>query len=88
MSNAKKCDICGKYYDVIDMSEYMLDYERHINMVRLHRAMKPDEKRYDHDDHWFHFDACDECLQDVLDYILSKKAVSNYFTQDIKGENS
>lgn len=76
MSNARKCDICGKYYDLASMSEYLLDYERYVNIVRLHRAVKIGENRDLDDSEWMHFDACDECLQDVLDYILSKKAVA------------
>ena len=74
MSNAKKCDICGKYFDVIDISEHLLNYERYLNMVRLHRAVEFGKTRDLDDSEWMHFDACDECLQDVLDYILGKKA--------------
>jgi hypothetical protein len=73
MANAKKCDICGKYFDAPDTSPYRLDYDDNFNFIRLHRA----RCEYDRpDDLWLHFDSCDECYQDVLDYILGKAAES------------
>lgn len=72
MANAKKCDICGKFYEIPDVSPYRLDYEDAINIIRMHRGVDPDSKS--NDELWLHFDACDECYQNVLDYILTKKA--------------
>lgn len=75
MSNAKRCDICSKYYDIPDTSYYRLDYDENLNLIRLHRATSPNNRPKD--DTWLQFDACDECYQDVLDYILAKKAESS-----------
>lgn len=72
MANAKKCDMCGNYYDMPDISPCLADYERYVNEVRLHRAPESDEKNAR--DIWLSFDACPKCYQDVLDYILSKAA--------------
>lgn len=74
MANAKKCDICGKFYEIPEISPYRLDYEECLNIIRLHRAVDPVNRPKD--ETWLHFDACDECYQDVLDYILAKKAES------------
>ena len=76
MSNAKRCDICGKYYDVPERNDGFEEW-RNTSMVRVLR-MKP-QIRCDHD--VMQFDSCDNCLQDVLDYILSKRADS-----DAKGD--
>lgn len=75
MANAKKCDICGEYFDVPDLNPCRLDYEENFNLIRLHRARdtrteKPSE------DWWLSFDACDTCYQRVLDYILAGAAES------------
>lgn len=73
MSNAKKCDICGDYYDAPNVSPYRLDYEECFNTIRMCRAKDPDKKSFN-DETWLVFDACDKCYQDVLDYILGKAA--------------
>jgi hypothetical protein len=72
MANAKKCDICGDYYDVPDISPCLSDHELFVNMIRLHRAKETDDNSYS-GEYWTHFDACPRCYQDVMDYILSKK---------------
>lgn len=72
MANAKKCDICGKYYDVPERNDGFEEW-RNTSMVRVLR-LKPEDARHNHD--IMQFDSCDECLQDVLDYILSKRADS------------
>lgn len=75
MANAKKCDICGCYYDVEEDNPYKLDYDEQFNMVRMHRA-RDSEKKIHVGNCWLHFDTCETCYQDVLDYILTKKAAS------------
>lgn len=71
MANAKKCDICGKYYDVPQPYNDII-WEEGINtsMVRILRR-KPLDHRIQHD--VMQFDACKDCLQSVLDYILTKQ---------------
>ena len=72
MANAKKCDICGEYYDTPECEPGMLwDENMNTSMVRILR-LKKDVRGIKHD--VMQFDACDKCLQDVLDYMLSKRA--------------
>lgn len=73
MANAKKCDICGKYYDVPERNGDIVFDSRNTSMVRILR-LKPDDRHINHD--IMQFDACEECLQDVIDYILTRKAES------------
>lgn len=68
MANAKKCDICGKYYDVPGQNEIYMEEGHNTSMVRILR--RKNTLRIDHD--VMQFDACEDCLQDVLDYILAK----------------
>lgn len=78
MASAKKCDICGKYYDVPQAYEDLLwDEGRNTSMIRVLRRT-PSDVKIQHDT--MQFDACEECLQDVLDYILTKKADSKLNT--------
>ena len=71
MANAKRCDICGEYYQVPDVpSEDWLEHHRTTSMVRLLRLK--DGRSVDHD--VFHFDSCEKCFQDVMDYILDKQS--------------
>lgn len=72
MANAKKCDICGRYYDVPDNGgEILLEDGRNTSMIRVLRR-KPIDYRIEHE--IMQFDSCEDCLQDVLDYMLTKKA--------------
>lgn len=64
MANARKCDICHKYYDVPDINERM--------MVEPLDPNKPGLERHN----VMHFDTCEKCLQDILDYILARQADS------------
>ena len=75
MANAKQCDICGEFYNVPEPDKDELYWDETINtsMVRVMRH-KPGCRAMTHDT--FLFDSCESCLQDVLDYILSKKAES------------
>lgn len=70
MASARRCDICGEFYDTPEM-DLSFDPWKNTSMVRLLRLV-PDKKHDPHD--VIHFDACEKCLQDVLDYILTKKA--------------
>lgn len=73
MANAKKCDICGKFYIVPDPDADYLSWNESLNtsMIRILKR-KPIDVRIDHE--VIQFDACEDCRQDVLDYILSKSA--------------
>lgn len=72
MSFARKCDICGKYYDVPDVEQYLGEPWTNTSMVRILKLKSDSFNRHD----VMNFDACDKCLQDVLDYILAKQADS------------
>lgn len=75
MANARKCDICHNYYDVPDINERMMvEPWNNTSMVRLLRLdpNKPGLERHD----VMHFDACEKCLQDILDYILARQTDS------------
>lgn len=69
MANAKKCDICGAYFDMPEFNPYRLNYDENLNYIRLHKA-----KDYDEEDPWLHFDTCEKCYSDLLDYIIGKAA--------------
>ena len=73
MANAKRCDICGDFYEVPTICHEWCssDEWKNTSMVRVLRRKQLDD-RIDHD--VMQFDACEKCLQDVLDYILTKKA--------------
>lgn len=73
MANAKRCDICGEYYQVPDINPEDVDWVeagRNSSMVRLLR--RQDSRKVKHD--IFHFDSCEKCFQDVMDYILAKQS--------------
>ncbi len=73
MANAKKCDICGKYYDVAEQPDGLLyDDFRNTSMIRVLRHTGT----FSHPHDVMQFDACERCLQDVLDYILTKRVES------------
>lgn len=75
MANAKKCDICGKFYVVPEADPgFVWDENLNTSMVRILK-LNTEERGIRHDA--IQFDACEDCRQDVLDYILSKKAVAN-----------
>lgn len=73
MANAKRCDICNHYYDVPNRPDPM-----NTSMIRVLR-LNPNYPGVKHD--VMQFDACDKCLQDVLDYILGKRADSEKETE-------
>jgi hypothetical protein len=75
MSMARRCDICGAYFDMPDPNPYRLDRDEYLNYVHLHRAMDPEDKNGCLDDYLLRFDACDKCYDDLLTYILARKAM-------------
>lgn len=79
MANAKRCDICNQYYDVPTYPDEMLYSEpMNTSMIRVLK-LNPKHLRVQHD--VMQFDACDKCLQDVLDYMLGKRAESEKETE-------
>lgn len=73
MANAKQCDICGKFYLVPEMDPGCLwDEDMNTSMVRILRRKNTNSIKHD----VIQYDACEQCRQDVTDYILSKTAVS------------
>lgn len=72
MASARKCDICHRYYDVPEMEVGTLEPWNNTSMVRLLRLSGDGATTLRHE--VMHFDACENCLQDVLDYILTKSA--------------
>lgn len=72
MASARKCDICHRYYDVPEMEAGTLEPWNNTSMIRLLRLSGDGVRERRHD--VIHFDACENCLQDVLDYILTKSA--------------
>ena len=78
MSFARKCDICGKYYDVPNIENDLMEPWTNTSMVRILKLKKGSFARHD----VMNFDACDECIQDVLDYILSKQADSTIIMEE------
>lgn len=76
MANARKCDICHNYYDVPEVEAGTLEPWNNTSMVRVLR-LNPDGGRTTPRHDVIHFDACEKCLQDVLDYILTRGAESS-----------
>lgn len=73
MSSARKCDICHNYYDVPDVEVGTLEPLNNTSMVRVLRLNLNGGRTIPRHD-VMHFDACEKCLQDVLNYILTKSA--------------
>ena len=79
MASARKCDICGAYYDVPEIEEFLHEPWTNTSMVRVLR-LNGNALRNRHD--VMQFDSCEKCLQDVLDYILTKKADSEVVKEE------
>lgn len=74
MANAKRCDICNRYYDSpVRPDDLIYSESMNTSMIRVLR-LNPEDIGVKHD--VMQFDACDNCLQDVLDYMLGKRAES------------
>ena len=74
MSMARRCDICKGYFDLGNLDPYRLDYEEKLNYIHLHGAKDPEDKTKNQDDYRLHFDACPKCYDDVLTYVLTRRA--------------
>lgn len=76
MARARKCDICHNYYDVPEIDASTLEPWNNTSIVRILRlnpeAAKEKGLAISHD--VMHFDACEKCLQDIVDFILTRQA--------------
>jgi hypothetical protein len=78
MANAKQCDICGKFYLVPEFEPGSFwEEDMNTSMVRIMR--RKNTASIQHDIMQYH--ACEKCLQDVTDYILSK--ASQTYSEDL-----
>lgn len=73
MANARKCDICGKYYDAPEFETFSMEPWVNTSMVRVLR-LKTAGEYGKHD--VMQFDSCEKCLQDVIDFMLTRRAES------------
>lgn len=73
MSAARKCDICHNYYDVEEPAFDAIHISENTSMIRIFQLNQPYDPRCGRHT-IMHFDVCENCRQDVLDYILSKQA--------------
>lgn len=71
MASARKCDICGQYYDVPEINTFMHEPWTNTSMIRVLRLN--DQGDYGKHD-VMQFDACEKCLQDVIDYMLARRS--------------
>lgn len=71
MANAKRCDICGKYFAIPEPSLARLYNSEAgaVQLFKLNNRLRHTEEREGH-----HFDACDDCVQEIVDLILTKRA--------------
>lgn len=76
MSAARKCDICHNYYDVEEPTFDAMHISENTSMIRILQLNQPYDSRCGRHT-VMHFDACENCRQDVLDYILGKSAMSS-----------
>ena len=73
MLETKHCDICGKVY-LVPAIEAVGFWEEENNTSQVRVLRRKDTERVEHD--IMQFNTCDECRQDVLDYILANAAVN------------
>jgi hypothetical protein len=66
MANAKKCDVCGGFYQVPEFGgDCFIDrHLQQLNYIIIHKADEKEASLY--------FDCCEQCQQEVLDYIMSR----------------
>ena len=70
MANAKQCDICGKYYSLPEPAGLL--YKAASGKVELFKNVPKLHHAAEHEG--LYFDACDECVQEITDLILEKRA--------------
>jgi hypothetical protein len=68
MANAKRCDICGEFYTAPEFVVGLFpdSYRQQLDYVTIHKADEREASMY--------FDSCKKCQQDLIDYILTKRA--------------
>ena len=69
MANAKRCDICGKYFTLPEFKSF---HNTLAGKVELYHMVV--NKHHAADRVGVSFDACDDCVQEIMDHILTKKA--------------
>ena len=73
MAFARRCDVCGKYYTTtIQDVELIYDTALGMDSSMIRILSRKDGTMAKHD--IMQFDTCEDCKQDVLDYILNKQA--------------
>lgn len=65
MANAKRCDVCGEFYEVPEYNPCRVDAIDFLDYIIVHRGGEREHSMY--------FDCCDKCRQSVIDYILTKR---------------
>ena len=73
MANAKRCDICGKYFMLPTTKKDSMLYRTVAGKVELYNMAYDLHHAKEHEG--THFEACDECVQEIMDLVLAKKAV-------------
>lgn len=73
MANARRCDICGEFYETPNFRPGDFDPWKNTSMIRVLRLIVEDDEDRNHHD-TMHFDACEKCLQDVIDFMLARRA--------------
>ena len=73
MANAKRCDICGEYFIIPDLDNKVIDYGARAGAVHLYKLEDANAWRGEYREGSY-FDACDKCVQDITDYILTRRA--------------
>ena len=68
MANAKRCDVCGEFYEVPEITDDLVNPREFLDYVLIHKA---EERRTP-----MYFDTCKKCQQELIDYILTKRAVA------------
>lgn len=69
MANAKKCDICGDYYDV-PQPKFLNDEMTNTSFITFARVDPNNPSLHDRSQ----FDTCEKCWREIMDYILARQA--------------
>lgn len=72
MANAKRCDICGKYFVLPTTKKDSMLYRSVAGKVELYKSASELHHAKEHEG--IVFDACDDCVQEIMDLILTKRA--------------
>lgn len=75
MADARRCDVCGEFYDIPENVTFRSEPYRVGNFIRVYKFTIDKAKTTNYGDHdTMHFDACENCLQDVIDFMLARRA--------------